>query len=209
MRNIKIILFITILFSVITAFSCNSGNSKSDIHEKKSSGIDNFNQYFPIKDGNTWKYVNEGDRDETELYVVKTTDLKKVDGGIQLKVSTFPYLTKDNMNRTLIVKSNGAIEINDYMGNSGVIIPAAADFAKGYSWNFGVFKGYINSDNDTAVTEDGTYTGCYYVLITDGFTFNFEMWFKEGIGIVKWGSNRTNPPTLKAQYYVLTGHILN
>jgi len=209
MRNIKFILYITVLFSILSAFSCNSSDTKSKTTEKKTAGGDNFNQYFPLKEGNTWKYVNEGPRDETELYVVKASDVKKVEGGLQMKLSTFPYFTKDNENRSITVKTNGSIEINNYMGNTGIIIPAQEDFKTGYKWSFGIFTGYINSDKETAVTEDGTYNDCYYVLMTDGFTFNYEMWFKKDVGIVKWGANRTNPPQLKAQYYVLSEHLLN
>jgi hypothetical protein len=29
------------------------------------------------------------------------------------------------------------------------------------------------------------------------------MWYKKGVGIVKWGSHRTNPPILDRTYYVL------
>lgn len=209
MRNIKFILYITVLFSILSAFSCNSSDTKSKITEKKTAGGEIFNQYFPLKEGNTWKYVNEGPRDETELYVVKASDVKKVEGGLQMKLSTFPYFTKDNENRSITVKTNGSIEINNYMGNTGIIIPAQEDFKTGYKWSFGIFTGYINSDKETAVTEDGTYNDCYYVLMTDGFTFNYEMWFKKDVGIVKWGANRTNPPQLKAQYYVLSEHLLN
>ena len=148
MRNFKVIIFIAVLFSIISAFSCNSSDTKSKINEKKSTSGDNFNQYFPLKDGNTWKYVNEGPRDETELYLVKATEVKKVEGGIQMKVSTFPYLTKDNVNRSITIKTNSSIEINDYMGSSGVIIPAEEDSKTVYKWTVGIFRGYINIDND-------------------------------------------------------------
>jgi hypothetical protein len=122
MRNAKFILLLISLFSILSAFSCNS-SEKTKISEKKNASDENFNPYFPLKEGNKWVYINEGPRDEAELFKVEAKDVKKVDGGIQLKVSTFPYLTKDNEERTLTVKANGEIEIKNYMGSSGVFIP--------------------------------------------------------------------------------------
>ncbi len=209
MRNIKFILLLISLFSILSAFSCNSSETKSKVNEKKSVSDDNSNPYFPLKEGNKWVYINEAPREETELFTVQAKDVKKVDGGIQLKVSSFPYLTKDNEERSLTVKANGEIEINNYMGSSGVFIPKPEDFVIGYKWSFGVFRGSVQGNSDPAVTEDGVYPECYYVVMTDGFTFSFEFWFKKDVGIVKWGANRTNPPQLKATYYVLKEHTLN
>lgn len=202
----KLLLILTICFAA-AAFSCNSG--KTEVKDNKKKTENNFNPYFPVVEGNKWVYINDGERDETELFTVSLKDIKKTEDGLQLKVSTFPYLTKDNTERTIRVKSNGEIEINDYMGSSGVFIPAANDFKKDYKWSFGIFNAFITSVNEKAVTEDGTYENCVYVMMTDGFTFSFEMWFKKDIGIVKWGANRTNPPTLKPDYYVLKSHNLN
>jgi hypothetical protein len=118
-------------------------------------------------------------------------------------------LTKDNESRSITVKENGDIEINNYLGNSGVIIPKDTDFSKGQTWQYGIFNAKINSCREIVITEEGEFTDCCYVMMTDGFTFSFEMWFKKDIGIVKWGANRTNPPILKAVYYVLKEHKLN
>ncbi|HMQ80750.1 MAG TPA: hypothetical protein PKD94_14390, partial [Ignavibacteria bacterium] len=129
--------------------------------------------------------------------------------GIQMKVSSFPYLTQDNEERTLLVKNNGEIEINNYMGTSGVIIPSPDNFKTGSKWSFGIFNASVNSEKELAVTEDGTYNDCIYVMMTDGFTFSYEMWFVKDIGIVKWGANRTNPPQLTPIYFVLKEHKIN
>jgi hypothetical protein len=209
MLKIKIILLLISLFTMLPAFSCNSSETKSKINDKKNVSGDNFNPFFPLKEGNKWVYINEGPRDESELFTVEAKDVKKVDGGIQLKVSTFPYFTKDNEERSLVIKTNGEIEINNYMGTTGVFIPSPDDFKIGYKWSFGNFQGYVQSKADHIDTEDGVYTDCYYILMTDGFTFSFEMWFKKDTGIVKWGANRTNPPQLKSMYYVLKEHTLN
>ena len=199
---LMLIIFVFILSG--GAFSCNSGNTKTSIKDKKSTGSEeNFNEYFPTTEGNKWVYINEAPREETNTFTVQVKEVKKVEGGIQLKVSSFPYLTQSNEERTIEVKSNGEIEISDYMGAAGVIFPKAGDMKTGYKWVFGIFTGYVNSENETAVTEAGTFTNCVYVSMTDGFTFSYEMWFKKDVGIVKWGANRTNPPQLTRTYYVL------
>lgn len=204
-----IIVLLISQFVVISSFSCNSSETKSKDETKKQTSGDSFNPYFPLKEGNKWVYINEAPREESELFRVTANDIKKVDGGIMMKVTTFPYLTKDNEERSIKVKTNGEVEINNYMGVSGVFVPSPDNFKTGYKWSFGIFNGSINSDKETIVTEDGTYNECYYIMMTDGFTFSFEMWYKKDVGIVKWGANRTNPPTLKAIYYVLKEHTLN
>lgn len=204
--NKKLIFIISICFAA-AAFSCNSG--KNEIKDSNKKSENNLNQFFPVVEGNKWVYVNEGPRDETVLFNVELKDLKKTEDGIQLKASSFPYMTQDNLERTIKVRQNGEIEINDYMGSSGIFIPAASEFKKNNKWSFGIFNASITSVTEKAVTEDGTYEDCIYVMMTDGFTFSFEMWFKKDVGIVKWGANRTNPPTLKPVYFVLKSHNLN
>lgn len=203
MRNFSKYSVLLLIIVAGSAFSCNSGDTKTSVKDKKSLSGDNFNEYFPIAEGNKWVYINEAPREETNTYTVQVKDVKKIEGGIQLKVSSFPYLTQSNEERTLKVHSNGEIEISDYMGASGIIIPRASDMKTGNKWSFGIFTGYVNSENETAVTEAGTYNDCIYVSMTDGFTFSYEMWFKKDVGIVKWGANRTNPPQLTRTYYVL------
>ncbi len=202
----------TILISfAMTLFQCNSSDIKKDSEGKKTENKtgSNFNRYFPISEGNYWTYINEAPRDESEIYTVRAEDLKKIESGIQAKMSCFPYLTKETTPQTIKIKSSGEIEISNYLGSTGVIIPSADNFKKGYLWNFGIFGGSINSDNERIKTESGTFDDCYFVLMTDGFTFSFEMWFKKDVGIVKWGSNRTNPPTFKPIYYVLKEYKIN
>lgn len=193
-------IFIFFMILLCTAFSCNSGNSSSKVVEKSG---DNFNVYFPVSDANKWVYINEAPREETVIYTVQVKDVKKVEDGIRFKVTSFPFLTQSNEERTLKIHNNGEVEINDYMGASGIIFPKADDMKKGYKWSFGIFTCYVNSESESAVTEAGTYEDCVYISITDGFTFSYEMWFKKDAGIVKWGANRTNHPQLTRTYYVL------
>ncbi len=172
------------------------------------SGSDSSNSYFPLKDGNSWTYLNEAPREETERYDVSASEFKKTESGTQMKMTCFPYLTKDSGSRTIIIKHDGSIEINDYMGYSGIIIPKLENFKNGFEWKFGELTGRISSSGDTVKTEAGNFTDCFYVMLTEGFTFSYEMWFKKDVGIVKWGANRTNPPVLKPVYYVLKEYSL-
>lgn len=204
----KVILILVLSLHFLTAFNCNgSGNGKNEVKKTDSSG-ENSNRYFPLSEGNSWSYVNEAPREETELFEVKAKDFKKIESGVQLKVSCFPFLTKDSESRTIKVKSGGQIEISGYMGFEGVIIPAQDNFKDGFVWKFGELTGRLSNFNDTVRTEAGNFTDCFYVILTDGFTFSYEMWFKKDIGIVKWGANRTNPPVLKPIYYILKEYTL-
>lgn len=207
--NIKIVTILIIFSCVITAFECNSSDTKKTGRINNNETDLNFNSYFPLREGNFWKYINEAPRDESEIFIVKASDFKKLDNGIQVKLSSFPYITKESDPKSVTVKANGEIEIQDYMSASGVIIPSPENFKKGYKWVFGVFGGYVNGDAETVKTEAGDFDNCYYVMMTDGFTFSFEFWYKKDVGIVRWGPNRTNPPAIKTVYYVLTEYKLN
>jgi hypothetical protein len=204
---IRAVLILLMLTGAVSAFQCNSADIKktSKFNEKSSS----YNDFFPLSDGNYWLYINEGEREESELFTVKAKDTKKVESGVQLKVSAFPYLTKEEKEQSLSVNSSGEIEAIDYFGATGIFVPAPGNFIKGYEWSFGIYKGYITRTGETVTTEAGKFENCIYVNMTDGFTFSFEMWYKKDVGIVKWGSNRTNPPTLNFKYYVLKEYKVN
>ncbi|MCI0449384.1 MAG: hypothetical protein L0Y79_06310 [Chlorobi bacterium] len=184
-------------------FGCNSSSIKktNDVNKKG----DYLNPYFPAAEGNYWTYINEAPREETETFTIKVETIKDKIAGL----TSFPYLTKESSTQNISVNEKGEIEITGYFGSSGVIFPAAENFKKGYQWHFGVFGGLVNEENFKIETEAGTFENCRYVTLSDGFTFSFEMWFKKGTGIVKWGANRTNPPTLKFIYYVLKEYKVN
>src|SRR5690348_8820164 len=126
----KTFIILILFISMASAFSCNTSDTKkvSDINRKSTYD----NPFFPLAEGNYWTYVNEAPREETVLFTVKAKDTKKIDGGIQLKVTSFPYMTKDEKEVTLRQKSNGEIEAVDYFGGTGIFIPAAENFKKGY-----------------------------------------------------------------------------
>lgn len=188
-----------VLCSLFTAFSCSNSSGNKD----KSNTIAELIPYFPAATGSKWVYINEAPREETVLFTVEVKDLLKDADGFKLSLSSFPFMTADNTERTLSINSSGDISVNDYNGTSGVFIPSEDNFNSGYRWSFGIYKCSISDFSGEIKSEEGNYSGCKYVYMTDGFTFSFEMWFKKGTGIVKWGANRTNPPILKPVYYVL------
>jgi hypothetical protein len=202
----KITVILIIFISIASAFQCNSSETKKSGELKKKTSYEN--PFFPLADGNYWSYINVAPGKETDQFTVKAMDSKKVEGGMQLKVSSFPYLTKENTEQSLLVKSNGEIEAVNYFNSTGIFTPSPENFKKGYEWQFGIFRGYINSENDTVKTSAGTFSNCFYIMITEGFTFSFEMWYKKDVGIVKWGANRTNPPSL-ITYYILKEYKVN
>lgn len=196
-------IFMLLVFcSLFTAFSCSSGNSNKDITKKNEI----LNTYFPAAPGSKWIYINEAPRDETVLFTVEVKESLWKTDGYNITVSSFPFMTADNTEKRLLINSSGEVTINDYNGASGKFIPSPENFTSGYKWQFGIYSCFISDAAEEIKTEDGNYRDCKYVLMTDGFTFSFEMWYKKGTGIVKWGANRTNPPVLRPVYYVLKEH---
>ncbi len=202
----KTILTLVFFICVASAFRCNSTDTKKPGVETSKSSY--ANPYFPVTDGNYWAYINEAPRKESEEFTVTVKDSKKTEDGMQVKVSSFPYLTKENTEQSLRVKSSGEIEAINYFNVTGTFVPAPENFKKGYEWQYGIFGGRITPEPNPVVTEAGKFEDCYYVMITEGFTFSFEMWYMKDVGIVKWGANRTNPPSV-AVYYVLKEYKVN
>lgn len=198
-----------VILATAVSFQCNSGDVKTKVKKNENGAETYFNPFFPLKDGNKWVYVNEAPREETELYKIEISDVIKTDGIKQMKASSFPYLTKEDTEQILKVNSQNEIIVTDYFSSTGVFVPSKSDLKAGYTWNLGIFTGRVSDEPNPVKAETETFENCIYVLMTDGFTFSFEMWYKRDVGIIKWGANRTNPPTLKPYYFVLKEYRLN
>jgi hypothetical protein len=201
-------MFKLILSYIIIAFFAGCASNESGLKNDKDKKpkereykSDFANEYFPLKDSSVFIYINE--TDNNEQFTVRVLEKSLTLNGTEVLLSSFPYMTKDTAAKSVLINNQGEIEITDYMGSSGIIIPAAKNFKEGYNWKFGIFSGFISKSQDTVNTQIGGFSDLFYVILTDGFTFSFEMWFKKNIGIVKWGANRTNPPTLKPVYYII------
>jgi hypothetical protein len=202
--GIKIILIASYLF-VTTAFSnfgCNSSENKKEV--KNSSLVDEYNSYFPVQAGNKWEYINEAPGEDTELVKVKVDDVKLADNIITAELSSFPFFSMSRELTTLKVQHDGEIFVlNNKSNKEELFMPSPSDFKKGYTWQFGEWKGIIGSTHETIKTESGTFDNCIFLNFSIYYTFSAEIWIAKDKGIVKWGYNRTNPPTLKPKYYVL------
>lgn len=184
---------IVILFSFIL-YSCNSSSD--------TKKINNANPYFPVGEGNTWEYINEAPRDESEIFKVTMQNFKEDNGTVYVELSSFPFFSKENKKVTLAITKEGKVSTEPY-DSSSVFIPKTRDIINGYQWNYGQWSASVNFLNDTIKTENGTYTNCMFLNFAISITFSAEIWLAKDVGIVKWGYNRTNPPTLRPIYYVL------
>jgi uncharacterized membrane protein len=183
---------------VLIGFLLYSCNSSSDTKKIKNS-----NPYFPVSEGNNWEYINEAPREESEIYTVTMQNINEDKGTLYFDLSSFPFFSKENKKVTIAINKDGSISTEPYRDNLNTFIPATVNLNNGYSWNYGQWSASVNFLNDTVKTENGTYTNCMFLNFAVSITFSAEIWLVKDVGIVKWGYNRTNPPTLRPIYYVL------
>ncbi len=189
---VRFILYISLLFvSQFSVIQCNSSSKKSD--EKPLTA----NPYFPVKDNSYWKYINEPPREESILIEVKCKELSKAR---TFEFDKFPFFGSNDGKAEIEIDSKGNVFVNS--GEASLLLPEEKKFIDGYSWKYGSLNAYLTATTRQVNTEAGSFD-CIYVMFTDGFTFSYEMWLAKNAGIVKWGANRTNPPTLKPLYYIL------
>ncbi len=180
-------------------YGCNSSSYKQEIVKDTV-----YNPYFPANKGNSWEYINEAPRDETELYKVEISSVK-YDGKDQIvELSSFPFFSKNEEKTSLRIKPNGEVFlINEKSNKEELFIPEPSKMKKEFQWQFGEWAGFIGGTNETIKAENESFTDCIFLNFSIYYTFAAEVWIAKNKGIVKWGYNRTNPPTLKPQYYVL------
>ena len=201
---IRTILIIFILFfaAALTNFGCNSSENKKEV--KNTQKAEEYNDYFPLQAGNKWEYINEAPREESELIKVEVDDVKYNGKEVIAELNSFPFFSASREKSTLKVNPDGEIfYLNNKSNKEELFMPSPSKFKKGYAWQFGEWKGIIGSTNETVKAEKETFSNCVFLNFSIYYTFSAEIWVAKGKGIVKWGYNRTNPPTLKPQYYVL------
>jgi len=198
-----IVIVYALIISAFLNFGCNSSSFKK-AGDKDSIPVKSFNDYFPVNEGNKWEYINEGPRDETELFKVQINNLK-YDGNDQIiELNSFPFFSKQEEKSTLKIKPNGEVYlVNKQTQKDELFIPETGNFKKEFQWQFGQWSGLIGGTNETIKAENETFKDCIFLNFFISFTFSAEIWVAKDKGIVKWGYNRTNPPTFKPQYYVL------
>jgi hypothetical protein len=186
----KLIHSFNLLLIAAFLFNCNSSD-KTSITEKS-------NPYFPASKGNKWEYINEVPREETEIYKVEVLSTTRDGSDIIAELSSFPFFSKKEEKSTLKIKHDGSVYYNN-----DTLLPQNSNLVKDYNWKFGDWTGYIGSTTDTVKAENETFTNCILISYSISITFAADIWLARDKGIVKWGYNRTNPPTFKPLYYVL------
>jgi len=198
-----IVSFYILITAAFLSFGCNSTTyKKENIIDTLPEPV--FNPYFPADEGSKWEYINEAPREETELFKVEITNLK-YDGNEQvIELNSFPFFSRNEEKSTLRIKPNGEIYfVNKQSLKEELFIPDTSNLKNQFQWQFGQWSGLIGGTKETIKTENGTFTDCIFLNFSISFTFSAEVWVAKDKGIVKWGYNRTNPPTFKPQYYVL------
>ncbi|HEY3252235.1 MAG TPA: hypothetical protein VGK25_14085 [Ignavibacteria bacterium] len=189
---VRFILYISLLFiSQFSVIQCNSSSKKLDENPLTA------NPYFPVKHNSYWKYINEPPREESIIIEVKCKELGQAG---KFELDKFPFFGSNDGKGEIEIDSKGNVFVNS--GGSSLLLPEEKKFIDGYSWKYGSLNAYLTATTKQVNTEAGSFD-CIYAMFTDGFTFSYEMWLAKNVGIVKWGANRTNPPTLKPLYYIL------
>ncbi len=196
-----LVLILAATSSLSLFFDCNSSHNNG---QKKDSGNLNLgNPYFPIAEDMEWKYINQAPREETLLFNIKISNMKNSPESVTAIFDPFPFFNKQNIASIVKISPAGEVFIKDSTENEKMLLPDEAKLQKGYSWQYGSWLAVVGDTNASVKTETGTVENCLYVNYgLGGFTFVVELWFAKGKGIVKWGANRTNPPTLNPLYFV-------
>ncbi len=210
--RLKLSRFFFLLFaSNIFFFTCNSSEKTSSEKEVKTKSTSkNSKSLFPLSVGNKWEYFNESPKIKSVPITVEVLSQKDN----EFILSAFPFFPgfDDPVRETKItIDTGGVLKITLFDGSKTTFLPDTTYLDITKNWNCGVFVGYVSELKDSVKTEAGKFSGGYYIMFTEGFTFSIEMWLIPGVGIVRWGVNRTNPPTPIAnyKYYALRKYSVN
>ncbi len=198
-KNLTYLALALITASSSLFFYCNSSRD-----HKQNSVAEDYNPYFPIAEGQTWDYINQAPRDETELYSAGISDVSSGKESVSAEFKSFPFFTKSNIGCTVRITRDGSVFVKDSTEQEKLLLPSLSKLQKGYSWLYGNWAAGIFDTNVTVQTENGEFKDCIYAGYSlGGITFSVELWFAKDKGVVKWGANRTNPPQRFYTYYVL------
>jgi len=183
MKNIFLLIISVLLFS-----SCN----------EKSNSL------LPFKEGESINYINEAPRTEMEIVSVKVLSVQEGKENVQyVNLSSNPFFgEKDKQLFLKIDIATGKI-VSDAGGTENLLLPDTKLLKKGYAWMYGEWNALVDSETETVATEKNTYNNCLKIYYNLSITAVAEVWIKPGVGIVKFGSYRTNPPSMTRTFYVL------
>jgi hypothetical protein len=208
MRLRKVLIPAAILiFLASLNFSCSSSkddSSKIKNSDKNGSKLSvNTNPYFPVTEGNSWEYTSASPGANPSSFTVTVNKITNDGTDKIVELSSFPFFTNQNDTVMLRIKENGAIYTSGKTSTDDLCFPVTSDMQVGSKWQYGQWSVYIGKANDTVFAPSGTYTDCVLITYSIAFTFVSEIWMAKDVGIVKWGANRINPPTLNPVYYLL------
>lgn len=207
--NQKFTVFFAVFLVAVSSmfFECNSSKDQKTKDNSTNSNQRNLgrNPYFPVATSQVWTYINEGPRDETELISAKISGVTLEGQSATAEYDKFPYFTRQEVTRaTIKVMESGDVMLADSTSTQKLLLPGPSNLTKGYEWKFGEWRAVVGDTGVTVKTDSEEIKDCIYVNYSlGGITFSVELWLAKDRGIVKWGSNRTNPPQPKILYYVL------
>ena len=188
---------------VFTSLDCSTTDKKSDDKQLNDSNVFFHNEFFPVSVGNQWYYSIENPGEEKDKYDVEITDQEKAGDEDKVEFNSFPFFWLKEEKTTLIVKESGDVYIIDENKNESLLIPRDSDIREGFNWKMGEWNASIINTHEKIKTMNVVYEDCIHINYTISISFNSELWLSKNTGIVKWGFNRTNPPSLNFTYYLL------
>lgn len=188
---------------VFTSFECSTIDKKSADKQLNDSNVFFQNELFPVSVGNQWHYSIEKPGEEKDKYNTEITELENAGDEIKIVFNTFPFFWLKEEKTKLIVKKSGDVYIIDENKNESLLIPRDSDIRDGFNWKMGEWNASIISTHEKVKTMNMDYEDCVHINYTISISFNSEIWLSKNTGIVKWGFNRTNPPSLNFAYYTL------
>ena len=188
---------------VFTSLDCSTTDKKSDDKQLNDSNVFFHNEFFPVSVGNQWHFSIENPGEEKDKYDVEITDQEKAGDEDKVEFNSFPFFWLKEEKTTLIVKESGDVYFIDENKNENLLIPRDSDIREGFTWKMGEWNASIISTHEKVKTMNVDYEDCVQINYTISISFNSELWLSKNTGIVKWGFNRTNPPSLNFTYYLL------
>lgn len=179
---------VLLIIAVMGLMSCNSPSAMDD-----SGGL------LPLA-GHTWTYeYSEKENPKTSLFAILESTIAF--GRISdATFNSFPCFGRDTVTE-IVIKNDGSYEclpMQNFM-----FIPPPEKIKTGYSWESSEWKCRVVSESEEVKAFDKTYENCVYISYSLSITFSAHIWYKEGVGIVKWQFLRTNPPTTELGHYLL------
>ncbi|KAA0210323.1 MAG: hypothetical protein WBP57_08955 [Ignavibacteria bacterium] len=183
-------IFVVVLALSIFSISCNSSSIKS---------IENFNnQYFPLKDRMNLRFRSTQD---SELTKVNVTFKSENDSAIIYSFDKFPFIWGSDSAVNVYITRYGEIYC-ELKGQNLLFLESPEKLTSGNYWHSNGWNISVSEMKELIVNEE-KFVDVKKVSYNLSITFTAEIWFSKGIGVIKWGFNRVNPPNPNMEYFNL------